>query len=131
MKLSNKASAGFLLIGAMIISAHFLNAAATEAGPMDHQESMQGTAINESATSAYQKVNARMHSQMNIEYSGDPDIDFVRGMIPHHKGAVDMCKVQLEYGTDPEIIQLCNNIVAAQNTEIEFMQNWLASKNMK
>ncbi len=131
MKLLNKASIGILLIGAMTMSARFLNVTATEADPVSHQESMQVPVINESANSAYQEVNARMHSQMNIEYSGDSDIDFVRGMIPHHKGAVDMCKVQLEYGTDPEITQLCNNIVTAQNTEIEFMRNWLTSKNLK
>ena len=38
-----------------------------------------------------------MHrGMMEMEYTGNPDIDFVRGMIPHHIGAVDMCNVLID-----------------------------------
>src|SRR3954469_7520747 len=34
----------------------------------------------------------RMHTDMMVAPSGDPDRDFARMMIPHHQGAVDMAK---------------------------------------
>jgi uncharacterized protein (DUF305 family) len=63
---------------------------------------------------------------MQVKPTGKPDEDFVRMMIPHHQGAVDMAKVELEYGTDPELRQLASNIVAAQDKEIAQMRAWLA-----
>ena len=48
----------------------------------------------------------KMHKDMAIAYTGDSDIDFVRGMIPHHQAAIDMARIQLEYGKDAEIRKL-------------------------
>jgi uncharacterized protein (DUF305 family) len=60
-----------------------------------------------------------------IDYTGDADVDFVRGMIPHHQGAIEMAKVELKYGTDPELCKLAEDIIGAQETEMEMMQTWL------
>ena len=38
---------------------------------------------------------ARMHSAMQVRYSGDADRDFARMMIPHHQGAIDMALAEL------------------------------------
>lgn len=48
------------------------------------------------------------------------DKELIRGMIPHHSGAILMCgKAKL---TDPELITLCDEIVDAQEREIAQMQ---------
>lgn len=77
------------------------------------------------STSAFVDANDRMHVGMDIDYTGDADVDFVRGMIPHHQGAIDMAKVVLQYGKDPELKKLAEGIVTAQTAEIKQMQGWL------
>ena len=66
-----------------------------------------------------------MHEGMDITFTGNADIDFVRGMIPHHQGAVDMAKTVLAFGKDPQIRKLAEEIVKAQESEIALMQAWL------
>ena len=78
------------------------------------------------ASKAYAKANLAMHSGMDIEFTGNPDVDFAKGMIPHHQGAIDMAKIVLQYGKDPEIRKLAEGVVTAQEGEITFMKDWLA-----
>lgn len=80
------------------------------------------------ATAEYQAANARMHQDMNIPYTGDADVDFARGMVPHHQGAIDMARIVLRHGTDPQMKKLAEEIIAAQEKEIAFIQDWLKKK---
>lgn len=57
--------------------------------------------------------------------SSDPDTAFIKGMIPHHQGAIDMAKVVLQYGKDEQVKGWANQIIAAQEKEIAEMQDWL------
>ena len=77
------------------------------------------------ATKAFMEANMKMHAGMEIEYTGDADIDFVRGMIAHHQGAIDMARVVLNHGDDPEVKKLAEEIIAAQEGEIKWMTEWL------
>ena len=77
------------------------------------------------STEAYKAAMGNMHESMMIDYSGDPYVDFVRGMIPHHQGAVQMAKVELKYGKDPELRKLAEGIISAQESEIEMRFSWL------
>jgi uncharacterized protein (DUF305 family) len=67
----------------------------------------------------------RMHKDMSIAPSGDPDRDFAAMMIPHHQGAVDMARVELQFGKDPVLRRLAQGIIVEQLQEIEVMQREL------
>lgn len=78
------------------------------------------------STRAFEEANARMHRDMAIAFTGNADVDFVRGMIPHHQGAIDMARVVLEFGTNEQTKKWANEIIAAQEREIAEMRDWLA-----
>ncbi|OWY03454.1 DUF305 domain-containing protein [Thioclava sp. IC9] len=79
-----------------------------------------------SVTAAYEVSMKSMRQDMmaGIQHD-DPDAAFVLGMLPHHQGALDMAKIELASGTDPEIRELARHIIADQQQEISAMRAWL------
>ena len=77
---------------------------------------------------ALRAVNDKMHRDMAIELTGDADADFAKAMIAHHQGAIDMAKIAIAFGKDPEIRKLAEEVVRAQEGEISFMRSWLAKQ---
>ena len=116
-----------------LIATSAFHAMAQPATPaVDHSKMGHGTSASSDAasTKAFRAANDKMHAGMNIPFSGNADVDFVKGMIPHHQGAVDMARIVLEHGKDPALKKLARDIIKAQDKEIAFMQRWLA-KNEK
>ncbi len=77
------------------------------------------------ASKEFEEAMMKMHKDMTIAYTGDVDVDFVRGMIPHHQGAIDQANIFLKYTKDLRLRRLALGIIAAQRKEIRFMQRWL------
>ncbi len=94
-------------------------------GGMSGQHGTQTEGDNGPSSLAFRGINTKMHEAMNIAFTGDSDADFVRGMIPHHQGAIDMAKTVLAFGKDPVVRKLAEEIVKAQDGEIALMQDWL------
>jgi len=79
---------------------------------------------------AFKAANAGMMSEMDaIPLSGNADVDLARLMIPHHRGAAAMAKVELEYGKDPVIRKVAEEIIAMQGEEISFLETWLKANS--
>ena len=86
--------------------------------------------VSPESTKANEQAMGTMMKNMAVPYTGDADADFLKSMIPHHQGAIDMAKVALQFAKDPEVLKLAQDVVAAQESEIAFMTGWLA-KNGK
>ncbi|HEV2563757.1 MAG TPA: DUF305 domain-containing protein [Microvirga sp.] len=83
------------------------------------------------STKGYRQANETMHRNMDIPFSGDPDVDFVRSMIPHHQGAIDMAKVALQHSKDEQIRRWATDVIREQEREIAEMQAWLLKKGVR
>ncbi|MCW9685181.1 CopM family metallochaperone [Proteus mirabilis] len=82
--------------------------------------------MNQELMDSMNKMHENMAKGMN---SDNADVAFAQGMIAHHLGAIDMAKIELKYGTDPEMRKLAQAIIDAQGPEIEQMQKWLEKNN--
>jgi uncharacterized protein (DUF305 family) len=83
-----------------------------------------GLAQSGPAAKGFMDAMNNMMQAMHMQPTGDADKDFAAMMIPHHQGAIDMAKVELEYGKDPQLRMLAESVVAAQEKEIAELKEW-------
>jgi uncharacterized protein (DUF305 family) len=94
-------------------------------GGMSGHSATQPKGDSSPSSLAFHGINAKMHDAMNIAFTGNADVDFVKGMIAHHQGAIDMAKTVIAFGKDPAVRQLAEGILKAQESEIALMREWL------
>lgn len=92
---------------------------------MGSMGSMKPDPKDDASTRDFKAADMAMMKDMDVPYTGDPDVDFRTHMIPHHKGAVAMAKVALKYAKDPATKAMAQKIIDDQTTEISDMEAWL------
>jgi uncharacterized protein (DUF305 family) len=85
-----------------------------------------GPAAKKGLSAANDKMMSGMMKD-GMGHSGNADLDFVKMMIPHHQGAVDMGEVEVQFGKDAGLRALAQVIMERQKTEIAEMKTWLAA----
>ncbi|HRO14371.1 MAG TPA: DUF305 domain-containing protein [Paracoccus sp. (in: a-proteobacteria)] len=86
----------------------------------------QAGSARDPGSQALSRANMDMHAEMmNLPMTGNADVDFMRNMIAHHRGAVAMAQAVLDHGKDPEVRQMAEKIISAQQAEMKEMQDWL------
>lgn len=77
------------------------------------------------AVKAYIKAMLGMDEAMKaMKPANDPDMDFIMMMKPHHEAAVEMAKAYLQYGTDPTLKRMAQDVIIGQTKEISAMTQW-------
>jgi uncharacterized protein (DUF305 family) len=101
-------------------------AMAQQAGQHQHGQTAAPKPAGDSpSNAAYKASHDKMMKGMEVPLTGNADVDFVRNMIPHHQGAIDMAEVELAHGKNPTLKKLARKIIADQKKEIAQMEAWL------
>jgi uncharacterized protein (DUF305 family) len=104
-----------LIVKASVLAMVFVSAATSIAGTPNETAFL---AENDAAMK-------KMMANMQIKPSGDVDQDFATLMIPHHQGAIDTAKAELQFGHDPVLRRLAQGIIVEQQQEIDLMRREL------
>lgn len=76
----------------------------------------------------YTESMTDMHDEMMIGMGyNDPDTAFAKTMLGHHRGAIDMANIELEYGTNADMRKLAQEVIEVQQAEVDIFRKWLAS----
>ncbi|MBW4025262.1 MAG: DUF305 domain-containing protein [Proteobacteria bacterium] len=96
---------------------------------------MSGQSMTNSASPAsaafMQSMQKMQQDMMSHPAAGTTDQQFVAMMMPHHQGAIDMARVELQYGKDPTLRRMANSIITSQEKEIREMKSWQAKHPVK
>lgn len=112
-----------LLLSIMLVSGGiFMSAFGQE---LNHMHGMY-----HSSTTTSQNVFLNMMDTMMTAMDAAPLDDsvegnFLRQMIPHHVGAIEMAKYEIAHGKNPEMLQLAKSILAEQQGEVDEMHTML------
>lgn len=88
-------------------------------------ESATSASAHSPAAALIRTMDTMDQAMSQVPMSGDPDSDFAAMMIPHHRGAIEMAKIELQFGTDPRLRRLAQEILITQQSEIALMQQFL------
>ena len=72
---------------------------------------------------AMEKMNRAM---TGVPMTENPDRDFAAMMVPHHQGALDMARVYLREGKDPEMRRMAEKTIQDQEKDINELREWMA-----
>ena len=90
-----------------------------------HSHHQSSQSVDDFFDARMARAMERMDRDMTVAPSGDPDRDFAAMMIPHHQGAIDMARIQLQFGKDPALRRLAQGIIVEQLQEIDVMKRAL------
>jgi uncharacterized protein (DUF305 family) len=79
----------------------------------------------------FKKAMDKMHKGMNFKSTGNIETDFLKGMIPHHQGAIDISEELIKKSKDTELKAFAQKIIDAQKAEVKLMQDLLKKRDKK
>ena len=92
-------------------------------GQMDH--SAMGGMMQPTQANPYPPAEMKMHRAMMGAVGSDATETWVRKMIEHHRGAVEMSQIVLRDARDAKVREMATKSSAEQQREIDALQAWL------
>ncbi len=97
--------------------------------PMGMHQMPDGSMMLDANDSMHSKMTmGSMMDAMTANLAGKTgeefDSAFLEEMIPHHLGAVEMAQMVLKNSKNPELLKLAQDIIDAQQKEINMMRGW-------
>lgn len=105
-----------------LLVATFVGTSAAAADADKASSPMQGKASSEAM---HRMMGEDMKEMNSMKMSGDMDHDFATMMRRHHQSGIEMAKMQLQSGKDPEMRKIAQKILDGQQKEIEELDRWL------
>ena len=82
---------------------------------------------HQGATAGYHAAMEKMNRDMAAgPMTGNADHDFASLMAKHHQAAIDMARVELEHGRDPEMRRTAQEVIDKQQKEIADLRTWMS-----
>lgn len=96
-------------------------------------QNMQGMMANipdaqKESMQAMMKMGPAMMQGMMVK---EPDVAWACAMVPHHMGAIEISKVLLKNGDDPETKKMAEKTIKEQEKEISALKEWLQKRAKK
>lgn len=88
-------------------------------------EALEKAGIRRGSLRMPEHMKGMDHDASQLKTAKNFDQAFIEMMIPHHEGAIEMAKVELAKGEDPELEALAQEISDAQKREIDAMRKHL------
>jgi uncharacterized protein (DUF305 family) len=102
-----------------------------DSNAMQKMMQMMTPAANDPAsTKDFKQAHMNMMHNMHMQFSGNADADFAQSMVKHHEGGIEMAKIQLKHGKDPEMRKMAEKMIKEQGDDNKKLQAWL-QKNQK
>ncbi|GAB4371711.1 MAG: hypothetical protein Kow00121_13450 [Elainellaceae cyanobacterium] len=119
---------GILPVASVSLAACSSSTATSPSGSQTEASSQTETIAQTEQASNHSAMSAQgMSHDMSMDLGpkdSEFDLRFIDGMILHHQGAIVMAEAVLQNSERPEMQQLAEDIIAAQQAEIEQMQQW-------
>ena len=96
---------------------------AQSASGMQHEHMQAGG--SDGSMKMHMSMQDNQKKMNDMQMSGDTDHDFAMMMRAHHQAGIDMAKVEVESGKDPEMVKEAKKIVASQQKDVQNFDAWL------
>lgn len=126
--LKTSAIAYFALIGISVLPTACSNATSNQPQSSNPSNAAEITNAQKVAqVSSMMEDGSGMNHEMSMDLGAadaDYDLRYIDSMVLHHQGAVNMAQAVLQHSQRPEMKKLAQDIITAQEKEIEQMKQW-------